>query len=88
MSAPVHTNLVNQVIRHPRTIFRAVVVNVNKRSVSTEACAFIPNYRTNFIGGFFFYLPLQDQSISALFVDTLKNHCLKLFILTIFTVLH
>ena len=40
MAAPVRTNQVNQVIRHPRTNFRAVIVNVNKRSAS----AFIPNY--------------------------------------------
>ena len=35
---------VNQGIRHPRTTFGAVVVNVNKRFVSADARAFIPNY--------------------------------------------
>ena len=35
---------VNQVIRHPRTTFGAVVVIVNKRSVSADARAFSPNY--------------------------------------------
>ena len=29
--------LVNQVIRHPRTTYGAVIVNVNKRSVSADA---------------------------------------------------
>ena len=38
------TNQVNQVILHPRTAFGAVVVNVNKRSVSADARAFTPNY--------------------------------------------
>ena len=33
MAAPVRTNQANPVIRHPRTTFGAVVVNVNKRSV-------------------------------------------------------
>ena len=41
MAAPVRTN---QVIRHPCTTFRAVVVTVKKRSVSADARAFIPNY--------------------------------------------
>ena len=40
MAAQVRTNQVNQVIRHPRTTFGAVVVNVNKRSVSADARAF------------------------------------------------
>ena len=44
MAAPVRTNQVNQVIPHPLTAFGAVVVNVNKRSVSAEARAFTPNY--------------------------------------------
>ena len=44
MAAPVHTNQVNQVIRHPRTTFTAVIVNVNKRSVSADARVFILNY--------------------------------------------
>ena len=35
---------VNQVIRHPHTTFGAVIVNVNKRSVSADACTFTPNY--------------------------------------------
>ena len=35
---------VNQVIRHPRTTFGAVIVNVNKRSVSADARTFTPNY--------------------------------------------
>ena len=30
--------------RHPRTTFGAVMVNVNKSSVSSEARAFIPNH--------------------------------------------
>ena len=34
----------DQVIRHPRTTFGAVIVNVNKRLVSTEVRAFTPNY--------------------------------------------
>ena len=33
MAAPVRTNHVNQVIRHPRTTFGAVTVNENKRTV-------------------------------------------------------
>ena len=37
-------NQVNQVIRHPRTTFGAVIVNVNKSSVSTDARAFTPTY--------------------------------------------
>ena len=44
MAAPVRTNQVNQVIRHPRTTFGAVIVNVNKHSVSADARAFNPNY--------------------------------------------
>ena len=44
MAATVRPNQVNQVIRHPRATFRVVVVNVNKRSVSADARAFIPNY--------------------------------------------
>ena len=38
------TNQVNQEICHPRTTFGAVIVNVNKRSVSADARAFTPNY--------------------------------------------
>ena len=34
-----------QVIRHPRTTFGALIVNVNKRSISADAGAFIPNYQ-------------------------------------------
>ena len=34
----------NQVIRDPRITFGVVDVNVNNRSVSADACAFIPNY--------------------------------------------
>ena len=44
MAAPVRTNQVNQVIRHPRITFGAVVANVNNRSVSADARASIPNY--------------------------------------------
>ena len=44
MAAPVRTNQVNQVIRHQRTTFGAVIVNVNKRSVSAGARTFTPNY--------------------------------------------
>ena len=44
MSAPVRTNQVNQGIRHLRTTFGAVIVNVNKRSVSADARKFTPNY--------------------------------------------
>ena len=44
MTAPVRTKQVNQEIRHPRTTFGAVIVNVNKRSVSANARAFTPNY--------------------------------------------
>ena len=44
MVTPVLTNQVNQGIRHPRTTFGAVIVNVNKRSVSADTRAFIPNY--------------------------------------------
>ena len=44
MATAVRTNQVNQVIRHPRTTFEAVIVNVNKRSVSADASAFTPNY--------------------------------------------
>ena len=36
--------LSDQVIRHPRTTFGAVIVNVNKRLVSAEVRAFTPNY--------------------------------------------
>ena len=31
-------------ILHPRTTCEAVIVNVNKRPVSADALAFIPNY--------------------------------------------
>ena len=34
----------SEVIRHPRTTFGRVIVNVNKRSVSADARTFIPNY--------------------------------------------
>ena len=44
MAAPVRTNQGNQAIRHPRTTFGVVAVNVNKRSVSADARAFTPNY--------------------------------------------
>ena len=44
MAAPVRTNQGNQVIRHPRTTFGAVIVNVNKRSVSADVRAFTSNY--------------------------------------------
>ena len=44
MAAPVRTNQVNQVIRHTLTTFGAVVMNVNKRSVSADARAYTPNY--------------------------------------------
>ena len=44
MAAPVRTNKVNQVIRHARTTFGAMIVNVNKRSVAVDARAFISNY--------------------------------------------
>ena len=43
MAAPVRINQVNQVIRHPRTTFGAVVVDINKRPVSADARAFISN---------------------------------------------
>ena len=38
------TKQVNQVIRHPRITFGAVIMNVNKRSVSADARGFTPNY--------------------------------------------
>ena len=45
MTASVRTNQVNQVIHHRRTTFGAVIVNVNKRSVSAaDARTFTPNY--------------------------------------------
>ena len=44
MAAPVRTNQVNQVFRHPRTPLGAVIVNVNKCSVSADARAFITNH--------------------------------------------
>ena len=44
MAAPVRTNQVNQVIRHPRTTCGVVIVNVNKRSVSSDASAFTLDY--------------------------------------------
>ena len=44
MAAPVRTNQVNQVIRHRYTTFRALVVNINKHSLSADARAFMPNY--------------------------------------------
>ena len=44
MAASLRTNQVNQVIRDQRTTFVAVIVNVNKRSVSADARAFTPNY--------------------------------------------
>ena len=44
MAAPVRTSQVNQVIRHPRTTFGAVIVYVNKLSVSADARAFTPTY--------------------------------------------
>ena len=44
MTTPVRTNKVNQVIRHPRTTFGAVVLNVNKRPVPADARTFTPNY--------------------------------------------
>ena len=34
----------DEVIRHPRTAFGAVIVNVKKRSVSADARTFTPNY--------------------------------------------
>ena len=37
-------NQVNQMIRHPCTTFGAVVVSVNKRSVTPDARTFIPHY--------------------------------------------
>ena len=49
----------NQVIRHPRTTFGAVIVNVNKRSVSADARIFTPNY---LLGVDLFYLFLNTQS--------------------------
>ena len=45
MAAPVRTNQVNQIFDHPRTTFRAVIVNANKRFVLADALAFIPNYQ-------------------------------------------
>ena len=46
MAAPGRINQVNHVICHPRTTFRAVIVNVNKRSVSADVRAFTPNYHS------------------------------------------
>ena len=43
MAAPVRTNQVNQVNRHPCTTFGTVIVKVNKRSVSADAHAFVSN---------------------------------------------
>ena len=43
MAAPVRTNQMNQVIRHARTTCEAMIENVNKRSVSADARAFISN---------------------------------------------
>ena len=44
MAAPVRINQFYQVIHHPRTTFRVVDMNVNKRSVSLDARASTPNY--------------------------------------------
>ena len=44
MAVPVRTNQVNQVIRHPRTTFGAVIESVNKRTVTADARAFTPNH--------------------------------------------
>ena len=44
MAAPVRTNTSESSDRHPRTTFAAVIVNVNKRSVSADARTFTPNY--------------------------------------------
>ena len=62
MAAPVCTNQVNQVIRHPRTTFREVVVNVNECSVSADAPSFIPNYHNYLLPLFFFAAPGQSFS--------------------------
>ena len=57
MAAPVRIKEVNQVIRHPSTTSGAVIVNVNKRSVSADARAFTVNYRTNLSALFLFTAP-------------------------------
>ena len=50
MAAPVRTNQVNQVIRHPRTTFGAVVVKVNKIFVTADARAFFENRSITVLG--------------------------------------
>ena len=57
MAVPVRTNQVNQAIRHQRTTFGKVAVNVNKRSVSADARAFVPNYLLDVV-----YFILKAQS--------------------------
>ena len=66
---PVRTNQVNQVIRHPRTTFEVVIVNVNKRSVSADSRAFILIYRTNWLTLFLFAAP---RSIYCLLSSLLR----------------
>ena len=69
MVAPVRTNQVNQMTRHPRKTFGAVVVDVNKRSVSADALAFIPNY---LLGVDLFNSKSQRNSNDDLLVNSLK----------------
>ena len=57
IAAPLRTNQVSQGIRLPHTTFVAVVVNVNKHSVSKDARAFMPNYRFNLLALFLFAFP-------------------------------
>ena len=75
MAAQVRTNQVNQAIRHPRTTFGAVVVNVKRRSVSADARTFTPNY---LLGVYLFILNAkskikrQRDSNDNLLVNSLK----------------
>ena len=71
-----HTNQVNQVIRHPRTALGAVIVNVNKRSVSADARPFTPNY---LLGVGLFYLNAQSKVKSKIYSnDNLLVKSLKI----------
>ena len=55
MATPVRINQVNQVIRHPRTTFEVVTVNVNRISASADTRELIPNCRTNLLALFFLF---------------------------------
>ena len=70
MAAPVRTKQVNQLIGYLRTTFGAVVVNVNKRSVSADARAFTPNY---LLGVDLFYFILNTQSKVKSQIDSNNN---------------